>query len=98
MHVTIEEAFGQTIKALRKAQKVSQEKLAELSNLDRSFISHLECGKMQPSLVTIFQLAKALKVPPSKIVSLTEEKQKLRLNRGWFGHCRLIYSKSLKLT
>lgn len=82
MHVTIEEAFGQTIKALRKAQKVSQEKLAELSNLDRSFISHLECGKMQPSLVTIFQLAKALKVPPSKIVSLTEEKQKASAEQG----------------
>lgn len=74
--LTIEEAFGQTIKELRKAHKISQETLAETSNLDRSFISHLECGKKQPSLVTIFQLAKALKVSPAKILSLTEEKQK----------------------
>ncbi|NPU86410.1 MAG: helix-turn-helix transcriptional regulator [Syntrophaceae bacterium] len=82
MHVTIEDAFGQTIRTLRKARKMSQETLAELSNLDRSFISHLECGKKQPSLVTIFQLAKALKVTPSKIVSLTEEKQKASVEPG----------------
>ncbi|PKN33213.1 MAG: XRE family transcriptional regulator [Deltaproteobacteria bacterium HGW-Deltaproteobacteria-19] len=74
--LTIEDAFGQTVKELRRVHKMSQETLAEKSNLDRSFISLLECGKKQPSLVTIFQLAKALKVSPSKIISLTEEKQK----------------------
>jgi len=72
--LTIEEAFGAVIRELRKANRVSQEKLAELSNLDRSFISMLECGRKQPSLITIFQLAKAFNLPASKILSLTEEK------------------------
>jgi len=72
--LTIEEAFGKVIRTLRKANKITQEKLAEVSNLDRSFISLLECGHKQPSLITIFQLAKALKLSASKIISLVEEK------------------------
>jgi transcriptional regulator with XRE-family HTH domain len=72
--LTIEEAFGEVIRELRKANKISQEKLADISNLDRSFISVLECGHKQPSLITIFQLAKAFNLPASKILSLTEER------------------------
>jgi len=72
--LTIEEAFGEVIRELRKAGQISQERLAEISNLDRSFISLLECGHKQPSLITIFQLAKALNLPASKILSLVEDK------------------------
>jgi transcriptional regulator with XRE-family HTH domain len=72
--LTIEEAFGEVIRELRKANQISQEKLAELSNLDRSFISLLECGRKQPSLITIFQLAKAFNLSASKILSLVEVK------------------------
>ena len=74
--MTIEEAFGEVIRELRKAKQISQEKLADISKLDRSFISLLECGHKQPSLVTIFQLAKALNLSASKIMSLVEEKIK----------------------
>jgi transcriptional regulator with XRE-family HTH domain len=74
--LTIEEAFGNVIRELRKANQISQEKLAELSNLDRSFISLLECGHKQPSLITIFQIAKAFNFSASKIMSLVEEKIK----------------------
>ena len=72
--MTIEEAFGEVIRELRKAQQISQEKLAEVSNLDRSFISLLECGHKQPSLITIFQIAKAFNLSASKIMSLVEKK------------------------
>jgi transcriptional regulator with XRE-family HTH domain len=72
--LTIEEAFGQVIRELRKANHFSQEKLADMSSLDRSFISLLESGKKQPSLITIFQLAKALGISPSKILANVEEK------------------------
>jgi transcriptional regulator with XRE-family HTH domain len=71
--LTIEEAFGQVIRELRRANHFSQEKLAEMSTLDRSFISLLEGGKKQPSLITIFQLAKALNTSPSKILVNVEE-------------------------
>ena len=76
--MTIEEAFGEVIRELRKANQISQEKLADISNLDRSFISLLECGHKQPSLITIFQLAKAFNLSASKILSLVEELIKTR--------------------
>jgi DNA-binding XRE family transcriptional regulator len=72
--LTIEEAFGEIIRELRKEHQISQEKLAEVSNLDRSFISLLECGHKQPSLITIFQLAKAFNLSASKILSFVEKK------------------------
>lgn len=72
--MTIEESFGQVIREFRKAKHLSQEKLAELSALDRSFISLLESGKKQPSLITIFQLAKAMSILPSEIIAKVEQK------------------------
>jgi transcriptional regulator with XRE-family HTH domain len=75
-NLTIEEAFGEVIRDLRKVKQISQETLADASNLDRSFISMLECGHKQPSLVTIFQLAKAFNISASNILSLVEEKIK----------------------
>ena len=74
--MTIEKAFGEVIRDLRKSNNFSQEKLAERSNLDRSFISLMECGHKQPSLITIYQLAKAFKLSASKLLALTEEKIK----------------------
>jgi transcriptional regulator with XRE-family HTH domain len=74
--LTIEEAFGEVIRELRKTNNFSQEKLADISKLDRSFISLIECGRKQPSLITIYQLAKAFKLPASKILALTEKKIK----------------------
>ncbi len=74
--MTIEEAFGEVIRDLRKSNQISQEKLAERSRLDRSFISLMECGHKQPSLITIYQLAKAFKLSASKLLALTEEKIK----------------------
>lgn len=72
--MTIEEAFGEVIRNLRKTNKISQEKLADISKLDRSFISLIECGRKQPSLVTIFQFAKAFNLSASKILSLVEKR------------------------
>ena len=74
--LTIEEAFGETIRGLRLEKHFSQEALAEASNLDRSFISMLECGHKQPSLITIFQLAKAFNLSASSILAMVESKIK----------------------
>lgn len=70
--MTLEAAFGNVIKQLRKDKGLSQEKLAFESNLDRSYISQIECGHRQPTLLTIFQLAKALNISPSKIIESAE--------------------------
>lgn len=70
--MTIEEAFGIVLRRLRREFNVSQEKLSVNSGLDRTFISNIECGKQQPSLVTIFALARALNITPSSIIMETE--------------------------
>lgn len=69
----IEEAFGQVLRKMRKDKNINQEKLAADSNLNRSFISQLEHGRKQPSLNTIFRLAKALGMTPSTMISSVEE-------------------------
>jgi len=64
----IEKFFGQVLKQLRKERGLSQEELGFESGYHRTYISQLERGKKSPSLQTIFQLAKALKMEPSEIV------------------------------
>lgn len=49
---------------------ISQEKLAEFSGLDRTYISLIERGKRKPTVETLVQIAKALKVKPSLIMKL----------------------------
>jgi transcriptional regulator with XRE-family HTH domain len=45
--------------------------------LDRSFLSQVECGRKQPSLVTIFPIAKALATTPAQLLAATERKLNL---------------------
>ncbi|WNQ12075.1 helix-turn-helix transcriptional regulator [Paenibacillus aurantius] len=68
----LEAIFGKILKSLRIKQELTQDKLAEISTLERTFISMMERGKSQPSLTTIFELAKALKIKPSELVRLIE--------------------------
>ncbi|MBJ6751391.1 helix-turn-helix domain-containing protein [Geomonas anaerohicana] len=70
--MTIEEAFGIVIRRLRRERNLSQDKLSMSSCLDRKFISNIEGGKQQPSLVSIFALASALNTSASSIIYETE--------------------------
>lgn len=65
-------SFGLVVKKLRQEQKLSQESLAIAANLDRSFLSQLETGHKQPSLLTIFQLAQALGVSVADLMKSVE--------------------------
>jgi transcriptional regulator with XRE-family HTH domain len=50
-----EEILGKILQEERKAKKISQEKLAKLTGLDRTFISLIENGKRNPSFTTILK-------------------------------------------
>ena len=56
------EAFGKRIRKLRHDRKISQEKLAELATLHRTYIGQIETGVRNLSLKNIEKLSKALKV------------------------------------
>lgn len=53
-------AFGQSIRARREALGFSQETLAEHCGFDRTYISMLERGTRNPSLMNVVKLAKGL--------------------------------------
>lgn len=53
--------FGENVRALRVAQDLSQEQLAERADLDRTYISGVERGVRNLSLSSIVRIAKALK-------------------------------------
>lgn len=65
-------SFGLVIKHLRLDYGLSQESLAMEAGLDRSFLSQLETGRKQPSLLTIFQLARALKLSVADLMMRVE--------------------------
>lgn len=55
-------AFGSRVRTLRHAKGLSQEKLAELSHLHRTYISSVELGERNVSLKNIQALSDALGV------------------------------------
>jgi transcriptional regulator with XRE-family HTH domain len=65
---------GKLLVELRKEAGISQEKLAELTDLERSFISLIERGKRRISLLTLFKLAEAFNMKASEIIIKTESK------------------------
>jgi transcriptional regulator with XRE-family HTH domain len=69
-----EEIFGKILQEERKAKKISQEKLANLTGLDRSFISLIENGKRSPTFSTILKICSALEISPSELFSKFEDK------------------------
>jgi len=58
----LKENFGNKIKALREQKEYSIEYLANIANIDRTYISDIEKGKRNVSLLIIEKLAKALEV------------------------------------
>lgn len=65
--------FGQVIKNLRVSKKLTQEKFAEISGLHRTYITEVERGERNVSLINIVNLANALQVKPSEIFELMEK-------------------------
>jgi transcriptional regulator with XRE-family HTH domain len=56
------------VQKLRKGRKLSQENLAELADLHRNYVSQIECGRRNVSLLNILKIGRALKVRASKLI------------------------------
>lgn len=70
------EIIGKGIKERRAALGLSQEKLAELSGVDRSFICGIERGTNNVSVLTLCQLTQALGTDFQEFVaSLPQDKE-----------------------
>jgi transcriptional regulator with XRE-family HTH domain len=60
--------FGRKLREVRTAKEVSQEKLAERAGLHRTYVSSVERGKRNISLVNIEGLANALGVSMAELM------------------------------
>lgn len=68
-----EKAFGKILHNARIKRGFSLEQLALGCDLDKTFLSMLEQGQRQPSLISISSISATLKVPVSELIRLTME-------------------------
>ncbi len=57
--------FGENVRKRREEREWTQEQLAEKADLDQTFISGIERGARNPTIITITKLSKALKTSVS---------------------------------
>jgi len=59
--------FGLNVQRYRKQAGLTQEKLGELSDLDRGYISGVERGIRNPTVVSVEKIADALQIHTSQL-------------------------------
>lgn len=64
----IRRRVGQNVAKYRKDLDLSQEKLAFDCKLHRTYISGVERGIRNPTIVVLAKVAKALKIPPGRLL------------------------------
>jgi len=60
-------ALGETIKKLRESKKMTQEDLADVVDMNVSYIAKIENGYVNTSVRNLIKIAKGLKEPVSKL-------------------------------
>lgn len=61
--------FGKRLAKLRNDAKISQDRLAEMVEVDRTYISLLERGLRNPTLKKLVRIAKALDVSLPELIN-----------------------------
>ena len=60
---------GENVRRLRQARQMTQEELAETSGFTQQYISDLERGRRNPTVVTLFELSEALGATPAELIT-----------------------------
>jgi len=61
-------AFGNHVKKLRTARKLSRETLAAYADIEVMQIYRIETGKVNTTISTLYALATALEISPKKLL------------------------------
>lgn len=67
--MTLKQVFKNNVIYYRKQLKISQERLAELSNLSTNYIGDIERGSRKVTIDTIEKVAKGLNVDPRELLT-----------------------------
>lgn len=68
-----EKAFGEAFRAIRKERKISQERVCQDADCDRTTVSLVERGLVSSKLETIVKLCKAINTFPSTVMRRMEK-------------------------
>ncbi|MDO8497938.1 MAG: helix-turn-helix transcriptional regulator [bacterium] len=66
---TLYKRLGEKIITERKKKKLSQEDLALLSDIDRTYLARIEEGKANPSLRILHKIARKLKLQTYELLT-----------------------------
>lgn len=64
---------GRNVKRIRLAKRLSQEQFAERSGFTQQYLSELERGRRNPTVITLFELSQALGVEHLALVRPDDE-------------------------
>lgn len=70
----LKQAISANIQRIRKAQGISQEKLALKADVDRSYMSQIERCLANPSIDALLRISNALEVAPNELLQLGKKK------------------------
>ena len=70
------EKFGLNVVYYRKRKRLTQMKLAELADIDRSHISAIELGNVGVSFDVIFKLCEVLEITPKELFDFRDSNKK----------------------
>ena len=70
------QSFGLAVRLRRERLGMSQERLAAVSGLHRTYVGSVERGERNVSLVNIHGLARALQTTPSQLFADAEKNRK----------------------
>lgn len=80
--VDLRPAFGERVRDLRGALRLSQEQLAEAASVDVTYVSAIERGLRNPGLNILARLAGALRVSLPELVSDLRHVRRRPARRG----------------
>ena len=61
-------AFGKRVREVRKGKRISQERLAEMAGIDRSYMGNIERGEKNITLKKAYEICDALEVEIQDLV------------------------------
>ena len=64
---------GRNVRRAREAASLTQEQLAERSGFSQQYISDLERGRRNPTIVSVFEIAQALGATPIQLLTPDHE-------------------------
>lgn len=68
----LNQSIAQALIKYRHMAQLSQEELADLAGIHRTYVSQIERGLKMPTLAILFKIASALKIKPSVLIQEIE--------------------------